>query len=216
MRKLATSSLIALGLALSGCGAGTENRGVESVYQPVVQRMDYVLDVNTSGDGLAAGEVTRVRGWLDSLKLSYGDRVSVDGGESGNTSTASQSVASLVASYGVVLGARAPVTTGAIAPGAIRVIVSRTTATVPSCAEQRENGLVNYSAATTKGYGCAMNASMAAMIANPEDLIQGRSGGSGVGRTSSVNTVNGAAINSYYDTISKKAGTVTTDSAKGK
>jgi len=35
---------------------------------------------------------------------------------------------------------------------------------------------MNYLNATTSGYGCATNSNLAAMVANPEDLIQGQSG----------------------------------------
>jgi pilus assembly protein CpaD len=60
MRIIATSSLIALGLVLSGCSSSKlANQSVDSVNQPVVQRIDYVMDVNTSGDSLSAGEAWR-------------------------------------------------------------------------------------------------------------------------------------------------------------
>ena len=49
-------------LLLSACG--TYNGGVESAYQPVVQRQDYVFDVQTAGYGLAQGEPQRLEGWL--------------------------------------------------------------------------------------------------------------------------------------------------------
>ncbi len=208
MRSIATTSLIALGLALSGCATpgAVSNQSLDSVHQPVVQRVDYVLDVNTSGDGLAAGEVPRIRGWLDSLRLAYGDRVSVDSGESGAAHAAINSVAALVGYYGLTLSAHPPVTQGAIVPGAVRVIVSRTMATVPSCATQGENGLVNYQAAVTPGYGCAVNATLAAMMANPEDLIQGRTATDGNGRTASTNAVTSSAINGYYNATGTHAG----------
>ena len=215
MRIIATSSLIALGLVLSGCSSSKlANQSVDSVNQPVVQRIDYVMDVNTSGDSLSAGEASRIRGWLDSLRVGYGDRVSVDSGESGAGRSAINSVAALVGTYGLALATHAPVTQGVVAPGAMRVVVSRTTASVPGCSNQPEEDLANYNAATTRGYGCAVNSSLAAMVANPEDLIVGRS--SDNGRAGATNAVNGAAINGYYGTISKKAGSIQLESTGGK
>ena len=41
-----TPLLLAPALMLSACG--TYNGGVESVYQPIVERNDYALDVNSS------------------------------------------------------------------------------------------------------------------------------------------------------------------------
>ncbi len=208
MRMIVTTGLITLGLMLSGCGSENVNRSVESVNQPVVQRIDYVLDVNTSGEGLAAGEIPRIRGWFDSLRLSYGDRVSVDSGESGYARSAVNTVAALTGSYGLALAPRAPVTQGVVAPGAVRIIVSRTTASVPGCPNYKQGVLDKFNSVTSPNYGCATNSSLAAMIANPEDLVQGRSGNGSDGRTGSVNTVNAAAINGYYGTVSTKAGQV--------
>ena len=43
---LKLSSAIGLALMLAACAGGTENRGLESVHQPVVQRTDYVIDLD--------------------------------------------------------------------------------------------------------------------------------------------------------------------------
>ncbi|RYY33824.1 MAG: pilus assembly protein CpaD, partial [Sphingomonadales bacterium] len=119
---------------LSACGAGSST-GLESVNQPVVARTDYVFDATTDGSQFAAGEEARVAGWLASLRLGYGDRVYVD--DPANTGAARQ-VASEAARYGVLLSGPAPVTTGAVQPGMVRVIVSRMKASVPGCPDRRD------------------------------------------------------------------------------
>ncbi len=53
------------------------------MYQPVVERNDYVFDVQTAGNGLASGEGQRLAGWLQSMGLRYGDRVAIDDGGNG-------------------------------------------------------------------------------------------------------------------------------------
>ena len=64
-------------LLLGGC-VGTENRGLESVHQPVVSRSDYALDLGLSGGELAQGEQERLAGWMTTMHLGYGDRVAID------------------------------------------------------------------------------------------------------------------------------------------
>ena len=76
-RSILLASALAPALLLGACG-GTQNRGLESVHQPVVTRTDYVFDVNTNGSSLAPGEHSRLAGWMASLRLGYGDRVSID------------------------------------------------------------------------------------------------------------------------------------------
>jgi pilus assembly protein CpaD len=165
--------LIGLALALSACG--TVNRGVESVHQPVVQRTDYVIDLASSGDRLAPGERERLEGWFRSIDLAYGDRVSVDD-PSGSTGVHAE-VDSLLGRRGMVVLNDAPVTPGAIAPGSVRVVVSRASAHVPGCPDWSRSASPELVGSTMSNYGCASNAALAAMVADPNDLIQGREAG---------------------------------------
>ena len=163
-----TPLLLAPALLLGACGSNYG--GLESQYQPVVERNDYVFDVQTSGYGLAQGEPQRLAGWLASMRLRYGDKVSVDDGVGG--ATAREDIAALTNEYGLMLSDTAPVTVGQIAPGTVRVIVTRMTASVPGCPDfsRSQPGL---SASTSSNFGCATNSNLAAMVADPSDLVRG-------------------------------------------
>lgn len=174
MRGSTLSILTALSVTLSACG--TDNRGVESVHQPVVSRADYVFDVNASG-GLSAADQARIQGWFESMNVGYGDRIAVDMGESWSPATR-EAVAEIAARYGLLLDPAAPVTNGAIAPGNARVVISRMTAAVPSCPDWSRSISNDFDSHAMSNYGCATNTNLAAMVANPEDLIAGREGGS--------------------------------------
>jgi len=73
----------------------------------------------------------------------------------------------------------APVTAGAVNPGSIRVIVSRTRAEVPGCPNWSVPSQPNYNNRTMPNFGCGVNSNLAAMVANPEDLVHGRESGIG-------------------------------------
>ncbi|NNM76813.1 pilus assembly protein CpaD [Sphingomonas sp. ID1715] len=171
MMALKQISLIALPLALAACG--TVNRGMESVHQPIVQRTDYVIDLATAGDGLALGEQERLDGWFRSIGLAYGDRVAIDG----PAGTARGDVAELLARRGMSVSGTAPVTAGQITPGSVRVIVSRSSASVPGCPDWSRPSAPDFVGSTMSNYGCANNAALAAMVADPMDLIRGRDDG---------------------------------------
>jgi pilus assembly protein CpaD len=160
---------------LTACGPSStpKNLGVESINQPVVARSDYVFDAATDGAGLAPGERARVAGWLASLRLSYGDRVYVD--DPAGTGVRNE-VAAEANRYGILLSENAPVTTGAIAPGTARVIVSRMRASVPGCPNWARDGKPETDNAAHANYGCSVNSNLAAMIARPEDLVRGQPG----------------------------------------
>jgi pilus assembly protein CpaD len=173
MRKILFAALSAPALMLGGCG--TLNRGVDTVYQPVVSRTDYVFDVQTTPGGLAPGEADRVAGWLSAMRLHYGDHVSVDDPNRGGGGVTGQ-VAAIAASYGILVDDRAPITSAPLAAGMARVVVSRTKATVPGCPDFSRSGQDEFEGSTTSNYGCATQANLASMIADPLDLVRGQPG----------------------------------------
>ncbi|AXB76206.1 pilus assembly protein CpaD [Novosphingobium sp. P6W] len=163
-----------LALALAGCGGIPSNRSMESVHQPVVERTDYTLDLTTgggNGSGLAYGEQGRLAGWFDAMGLKHGDRVYIDDPAA---SPATRGAVEAVASrYGIFLSDETPQSAGYVAPGTARVFVTRFKATVAGCPDWSANSDANPTNGLSTNYGCATNANMAAMVANPEDLIHG-------------------------------------------
>jgi len=165
-------AVIAIAMPIGAAQADRFNRGSESIHQPVVQRSDYVIDV--TGNGLDPVDVTHVRQWFDAIGVGYGDRISID--TSMGAAGSNRDIAAIVADYGMFVSAGAPVTEGAITPGDVRIVVSRTTASVPGCPDYSQPSQPNFTAATSSNYGCAINSTLAAMVANPEDLISGQVG----------------------------------------
>jgi len=170
-RAVAPALTVALAGGLAGCAT---NRSLESVHQAVVSRNNYTLDVATYGGTLALPEQRRVSGWFDALDLRYGDRVSVDD-PSGSGATR-EAVAALAARHGLLVSDDAPVTTGEIAPGNARIVVTRSVAAVPECPDWHAKSDTNLNNATYSNYGCAVNSNMAAMVADPEHLLHGARG----------------------------------------
>lgn len=205
MRNLTALALLAT--ALAGCG-GTTNRGLGSVHQPVVSRTDYVFDVAAPGARFAPDDERRLAGWFDSLQLGYGDRVSVD--TQGYGEAPLDAVAGVAARYGLLVDPTAPVTAGAIAPGAVRVVVSRTTAQVPGCPDWSRPSTANLTGDAMSNYGCATNSNLAAMIADPRDLVAGRDG-----RADADARVSNKAITVYRAKAPTGAGEVKKETAGG-
>lgn len=160
-------------LLVGGCG-GTQNRGLESVHQPVVSRTDYVFEASVGYDGLAPGEAKRLSGWMASLKLGYGDRVAID--DPAVRGDIRDDVAEQAAHFGLLLSDDAPVTAAVVAPNAVRIVVSRSRAKVPGCPDFSRVGGTEFESNTSSNFGCSTNANLAAMIANPADLVRGEPG----------------------------------------
>jgi pilus assembly protein CpaD len=148
-------------------------RGLESVNVPVVTRSDYAFDAAAPDGSLAPGEQARLDAWFGGLNLGYGDNIYVDGAYA---DAARSDIARVAGRYGMLLSQGAPVAQGMVAPGSVRVVVSRTRASVPNCPNWSDQSKPNWSNKTMPSYGCAYNGNLAAMVADPNDLVWGREG----------------------------------------
>lgn len=158
------------GPALAG-GPADPSRGLESVNVPVVTRSDYMFDAAAPDGSLAPGEQARLDAWFDGLNLGYGDAIYVDGAYAEG---ARSDVARVAGRHGMLLSSGFPVVQGAVPAGAVRVVVSRTRASVPNCPNWSKQSQPNWGNNTMSNYGCAVNGNLAAMIADPNDLVWGR------------------------------------------
>jgi len=167
--------LIALSSALAGCQVGpvAPERGLSAVNVPVVTSADYVFDAAAPAGSLAPGEVERLNGWFQGLGLGYGDTIYVDGGYA---PSARGQVAMIAGRYGLLVTPGAPVTAGMVNPGSVRVVVARRRATVPGCPNWSGVSQPDWDNKSMSNYGCSVNGALAAMVADPEDLLHGREG----------------------------------------
>lgn len=210
-RTLLIATALAPALLVGAC-AGTQNRGLESVHQPVVSRTDYAIDVATSGSELAPGEEQRLAGWMTSLRVGYGDRVAIDDPNPYGAGV-HDAVARQVAHFGLLVSDDAPVTNAPLAAGTIRVVVTRMKARVPGCPDYSRNSSTDFESNTSSNYGCSSNATLAAMIANPVDLVLGQAGTGVVDQMASAK-----AIDSFRKAAPSGSGgtAIKTESAGGK
>ena len=178
-------SIILLGLVsvLGACQttAPTDRpaKGLSSVNVPIVTRADYMLDLSAPDGSLSPSEAARLDGWFRSMVLGYGDTIYVDGATGYD---ARDDVARLAGQYGMLVSLGAPMTAGPVPQGMIRVVVARTQASVPGCPNWSKASTPNFDNAAMSNFGCGVNSNLAAMVANPQDLVSGREG-SGVGDT---------------------------------
>lgn len=175
-RRASAALLLSLATVLSACSAAApENRMLNSVHQPVVQRDRYVLDVETlPGGGLAIAEQRRLADWFESLGLKYGDKITIDDPLMSKATVAA--IDGVAGRWGMFSEGPAPVTPGYVAAGGARIVVTRAAAYVPGCPDWSKKSDFSMNNATSSGFGCAINGNLAAMVADKEHLVQGASG----------------------------------------
>ncbi len=173
----ATALALSLTIGLGGCATGggaMSNSSLSSVNQPVVQSSNYTLDLASNSSGLPVQEQARLADWFATLDLGFGDRISID--DATASAAVREDVAGVASRFSLLLEEGAPITVGYLDPGNVRVVVSRSTAHVPGCPNwgARANG--NLGNNTSPGFGCAVNGNYAAMIADPQHLLEGARG----------------------------------------
>lgn len=170
--QTAFAAAIALSLSLTACGdPRTSNHSLYSVAQPVVEHHTFTLDLAAGVNGLPIGEQRRLNDWFETMDLRYGDRIGLDGQPT--SVSVRNDVAAIAGRYGLLLSDGAPVTEGYVAPGNVRVVVTRSRAYVPNCPNWGHQFRSTLGNETADGYGCAVNANVAVMVADPEHLLHG-------------------------------------------
>lgn len=174
MKKLATMTILAVATSLAGCaGSANSNRSLDSVHQPVVRNAIHQFDVATSSGELPPSEQGRLQGWFDAMGVRYGDRIAIEDPSLYGIAGAQAAIRAMVERRGLLLTDSAPVTTGPVPEGSLRVVITRASAHVPGCPDWASKSSMNFNNATSSNYGCATNSNLAVMVADPNDLIKG-------------------------------------------
>ncbi|MXO88903.1 CpaD family pilus assembly protein [Alteraurantiacibacter aestuarii] len=174
-RSAAVAIALSLGMGLGACTTPSPaNSSLNSVNQPVVQRSNFTLDLMASSSGLTVPEQSRLADWFEAMELGYGDRVSID--DPLASDAVREDVAAIASRQGILVSEGAPVTVGYVDPGNVRVVVTRSTASVPNCPNWSGNANGNLGNNTSPNFGCSVNSNLAAMIADPEHLLNGAAG----------------------------------------
>ena len=212
MIMMSKKTLVHLGalavLALPVAAEAKPNRGVDSVRQPVVSHTAFTYDVQAGPDGgLPASEAHRLDDWFVSIGLGYGDQVAIVTDAYDNPALR-EGIADVVARHGMLVGEDSSAAAGTAPAGSMRLVVRRATASVPGCPDWSSKGETSLSLGTTANFGCGINGNLAAMVANPDDLVRGQSSDSDL-RTATSNR----AISTYREKTPTGSGDLKTLSA---
>lgn len=186
MRNSLSLSLCAgIGLILAACSSGNPDMG-PTVVAPKQLKVDYTelkhaADFAHASAKLAPGELTRLDTFLDNAGVTPQDHVFIE--PASDDRLAAQrigSLAHLLAQRGV--GARVlPAGDHAIAPDQVLVKVERYVVTPPACPDWTKSPFEGHDNQVASNFGCATTTNLGMMIADPRDLVVGRTLGPGEG-----------------------------------
>ncbi|MDT0575693.1 CpaD family pilus assembly lipoprotein [Croceicoccus sp. F390] len=190
-RQAGAGFAIMLLAALSGCiGGVATNRSLYSQKQPVVESTRHIFTVSGATTLLPVQEQARLNAWLSSFMIGDGDSVTILSGGAGLL--ARRDLAGIIEAHGLLPTMISSFAAEPLPPGVAQIVLTRARAFVPGCPDWSAKSDANPANATHPGYGCAVNSNVAAMIANPHDLLRGQAEvGNTVAKTASK------AIDSY-------------------
>lgn len=174
MKNMQNLAMLGLVATLAACGGNSQsNRSLDSVHQPIVSNATFSFDVATVGGELPPSEQGKLNGWFDAMGVRYGDRIAIEDPSLYGKGAATAQIRAMVETRGLLVNEAVPVTVGAVPSGNLRVTITRATARVPGCPDWSTTNNSTDKNATSSNYGCASNSNLAAMVADPNDLIKG-------------------------------------------
>ena len=186
MKKLILSATMALTLA--ACQGGPEYwTGAEAQHGNAVEWVLIDHDVRfASGSGsLRAGERDRLVAFLGRHDVDYNDDlyVEVGGLATDRVGRARRAAIEQVLrrEHYQLADAPAPGTGMAPTPGSVTLTIGRYVVVPPNCPDWRKPSNFDPNNTVSSNYGCATEANLGLMIADPRDLVVGRSIGPGEG-----------------------------------
>jgi len=166
------SALLAVSAALAACGP--VNQGVSTVKTPQFQTKSLSIDIKFVGDEIGPMQAAALQEFLASANLGYGDRVSLDDPMAQGADVRRAAVGEIVGRFGLLLADAGPVLPGRLPAGMVRLVIERSVANVPDCPDWRRPSNFELAASTSSNFGCATQSNLAAMVADPNDLAEGR------------------------------------------
>lgn len=171
-RVFLSGALLGIAVSLSACDP---NRSLSSVKAPVVSTQTITRDVAFSSDGsIVPQDAANLQAFLASMNLGSGDRLMLDDPHVQGAPARRAAVAILVARSGGQLSDMLPPVGSTMPPGTARLWIMRAQAVAPACPDWSSSPYGNMSGSTHSNYGCAVNSNFAAMVADPNDLIEGQ------------------------------------------
>lgn len=177
MKKIAICTILVAATGLAGCNSpsGYANRSLDSIRQPVVETSQHIFDLTTYGGEISPSELARLSEWADAIGLRYGDQIMIEDGSIYGNSKALASIRNEIIRRGASVTGTVSNSSSAMPSGTMRLRLTRQIAYVPNCPEWSSRYTADPYNSTSSNYGCANNSNLAAMVANPNDLIIGQS-----------------------------------------
>jgi pilus assembly protein CpaD len=175
LKKFTTSLGLLLLATLSGCAVKNngfrDSAGLDSIHKATVALQESSHPVSFANGKLSANEEASLAAFISAGGLRYADRLTLRTSEPNMAVGYRNAMNAVLGRFGLSIGNVE--TTLGIQTGAATLVVSRPTVTLPPCGVHSGPNGFNNSNENMSNYGCSIRSNLAAMVANPADLVSG-------------------------------------------
>jgi pilus assembly protein CpaD len=166
-------------LSLAGCDTGFDSAEKSDPLPPKHNQVELVTvdhDVNFARGtkSVAPGEIAGLSNFLRDNAVGDGDTVTVDNPKGASSLAAVRQAAVFTELKALHVRAASTPATAQVA-NAVRIHVTHAVVTAPQCPDWSKPEADNSDNSPSSNFGCATEANLAAIVANPADLAKGRS-----------------------------------------
>ncbi len=166
-------SLFAL-VCLAGCmgdKAPPMNTNLDTIYKASVKFADTSHMVEMRGGLLSSQEDAALSAFLNMNSVTYADRISLEAADAASMNKSKTAIDAVLSRVGLTVS-NTTLTSG-FKPGEVRVVVTHSSVVMPECGHFERAASPNWQNQTSSNFGCATRSNLAAMVANPADLVIG-------------------------------------------
>lgn len=169
---LMISAFAALGACLPAEG---QYQGLSPMHRSEVSLTRFAHDMRVGSDGrLGKEEQGRLYAFLQRVDVRYGDEIQLDAGERKDTAATQTLVDAALYPYGLRVIPQA-IAIGDMPPqDTVRLVVTRHLAKPPGCPNHSQPNSPNYANAPMSNWSCSIRTNLAAQVADPADLVNGK------------------------------------------
>lgn len=177
---LGALALLVIALPVAGCAPRTSAWSPSEAPREnkvTLVRLSHIVVFGAGEELLSRVESDRLAAFLAREGIGYGDRVVLVGGDSDPAIRQQYAVVQALARAGVRASPGGPIEGMPVAPGSVRILVSRYVVTPPSCNNWSKDPRDDFLNAPGSQFGCSTARNLGLMIADPADLVTGRDPG---------------------------------------
>lgn len=173
------SAVLAVGLAglTSACASGWHEAYSNKRNDVELVRLTHDVQFAAGAEALSGSERAELDTFLAGINAGSGDEAWIDAGSDPLGAARSASIMKSLSARGIV-AAKDNLAYGA-APQAdeLRLVIGRYVVTPPECPDWRKPSDKDFDNTLSSNYGCSTQTNLGMMVANPHDLLEGRTFG---------------------------------------